>query len=114
MLLELARPVTLLCSLLSLLAVFHTVFLGAETDFSQRMYDAVGVLLLATGFSLLSGMTFLPGRAIGTPDSQHRAAKILETFPMRVFFWSTGVMLMILLVARYLETHCIFYRDVRY
>ena len=33
---------------------------------------------------------------------------------MRVFFWTTGVMLVLFLLAWYLETHCIFYRDVRY
>ena len=114
MLLELARPVTLLCSMLSLLAVFHTAFLGAETDFCQRIYDSVGVLLLATGFSLLSGMTFLLGKAKGILDSRPQAPNILETFPMRVFFWTTGLMLVLFLLAWYLETHCIFYRDVRY
>ena len=117
MLLELARPVTLLASLLSLLAVFHTAFLGVETDFQQRMYDSAGVLLLAAGISLVSGMAFLPGKADkrpGTSPSRLRLAQITETFPMRVFFWTSGVMLVLFLLAWYLETHCIFYRDIHF
>jgi ABC-type uncharacterized transport system permease subunit len=117
MLLELARPVTLLASLLSLLAVFHTAFLGVEADFQQRIYDSMGVLLLAAGISLVSGMAFLAGKADkrhGASPSQLRLAQITETFPMQVFFWTTGSMLVLFLLAWYLETHCIFYRDVRY
>jgi len=116
-LLELAKPVTLLASMLSLLAVFHTAFLGVETDFQQRMFDCAGVLLLAAGISLVSGMAFLTGKADkkhGASPAQLRLAQITETFPMRVFFWTTGVMLVLFLLAWYLETHCIFYRDVRY
>jgi hypothetical protein len=117
MLLEIARPVTLLASLLSLLAVFHTAFLGAETDFPQRMYDSAGVLLLAAGISLVSGMAFLSGKAnkrSGTSPTQLTLAQITETFPMRIFFWTTGVMLVLFLLAWYLETHCIFYRDIHF
>src|SRR3984885_9896527 len=58
-LLELARPVTLLCSMLSLLAVFHAAFLGPEMDYSARIYDSLGVLLLAAGFSLVGGLVCL-------------------------------------------------------
>jgi uncharacterized membrane protein YdcZ (DUF606 family) len=114
MLLELARPVTLLASMLSLLAVFHTAFLGAETDFHQRLYDSLGALLLAAGFSLISGLVFAQRGSAHLIKHSNRELSIAETFPMLVFFWTTGVMLAIFLLAWYLETHCIFYRDVRY
>ena len=69
MLLELARPVTLLCSMLSLLAVFHAAFLGAEMDYSARIYDSLGVLLLAAGFSLVGGLVCLEdGRENGDTE----------------------------------------------
>jgi uncharacterized membrane protein YdcZ (DUF606 family) len=114
MFLELARPVTLLASMLSLLAVFHTAFLGAETDFHQRLYDSLGTLLLAAGFSLISGLAFAHPVCPHLVHQSNPKKRIAETFPMQVFFWTTGVMLAIFLLAWYLETHCIFYRDVRY
>jgi hypothetical protein len=108
-LLELARPVTLLCSMLSLLAVFHTAFLGPEISFSARIYDSVGMLLLAAGCSLVSGLTFREGGR-----DVNSLSHITETFPVRVFFWTTGIMAVLFLVSWYLETHCIFYRDVHF
>ena len=58
MLLELARPVTLLLSILSLLAVVHTAFFGQQTNIQQRMYGSLLWLALAAVVSLLSGLTF--------------------------------------------------------
>jgi hypothetical protein len=110
MLLELAKPLSLLASMLSLLVVFHTAFLGSETEFDQRIYDSLIVLALSAGVSLVSGLLF---RETLHP-TQTRAMRILETFPMLVFFWTTGVMLVVFVVAWYLETHCILYRDVRF
>jgi hypothetical protein len=118
MLLELARPLTLLASMISLLAVFHTAFLGSETDMRQRLYDTLGMLLIAAGISLVSGLTFLNGRL---QESRYRSAargdlslRITETFPMQLFCWTTGIMAILFLLAWYLETHCIFYRDIHH
>jgi len=72
MLLELARPVTLLGSILSLLVVFHTAFLGTQTDVRQRIYDSLAVLILAAAFSMLSGLTFREGG--GEPSEESLAA----------------------------------------
>lgn len=110
MLLELARPVTLLASMISLLAVFHTAFLGSEADFHQRIFDSIGMLLIAAGFSMISGLAFQaePHKA-GVP-----APRITETFPVRVFCWTTSIIAVLFLLAWYLETHCIFYKDVRF
>jgi hypothetical protein len=104
-LLELARPVSLLASMLSLLAVFHAAFLGTETDIMQRLVHGLAMLALAAGVSLLSGLTF-QGRA----DSAH----LSRTFPVRVFCWTSGIMAVLFAVSWYLETHCIFYKDVRF
>jgi hypothetical protein len=114
MFLELARPVTLLASILSLLAVFHSAFLGAETDFHQRLYDSLGALLLAAGFSLIGGLVFAQRNGARPLKQSNTEVPIAGTFPMLVFFWTTGIMLAVFLLAWYLETHCIFYRDVRY
>ena len=121
MLLELARPVALLCSMMSLLAVFHTAFLGPATDYSQRIYDSLGVLLLAAGFSLVGGLVFQEdGRENGerlrkaSRVSRRRELRIIETFPVQVFCWTTGIMTVLFVLSWYLETHCIFYRDIHF
>lgn len=108
MLLELARPVTLLGSVLSLLAVFHTAFLGPGTDYPQRIYDSMGVLLIAAGFALVSGLTFREGRRWAANLA------IMETFPVLLFLWTTGIMAALFVLSWYLETHCIFYRNVHF
>ena len=120
-LLELARPVTLLCSMLSLLAVFHTAFLGPETDYSTRIYDSLGVLLLAAGFSLIGGLIFLEDER-GNGERLRKASRIrrrrelriADTFPVQVFCWTTGIMAVLFVLSWYLETHCIFYRDIHF
>ena len=114
MLLELAKPVTLLASVLSLLVVMHTAFFGTETDFDQRIYDSLIVLALSAAVSLLSGLVFLERTRKAARASHHYLMRVMETFPMQVFFWTAGIMAAIFVVAWYLETHCIFYRDVRY
>jgi hypothetical protein len=118
-LLELARPVTLLCSMISLLAVFHTAFLGAETDYSQRIYDSLGVLLLAAGFALIGGLIFLEdgrgnGERLRKVQRVRRELRITDTFPVQVFCWTTGIMAVLFVLSWYLETHCIFYRDIHF
>jgi len=117
-LLELAKPVTLLASVLSLLVVMHTAFFGTETDFQQRIYDSLIVLALAAGVSLISGLVFLENGLEGGREaaraSRIRLMRVMETFPMQIFFWTAGIIAVVFLVAWYLETHCIFYRDVRY
>ena len=125
MLLELARPVTLLCSMLSLLAVFHTAFLGPQADYSQRIYDSVGVLLIAAGFALVGGLVTLAeeretsarlrkAQRITGGLRTARSLRITETFPVQVFCWTTGIMAVLFVVSWYLETHCIFYRDIHF
>jgi hypothetical protein len=105
MLLELAKPVTLLSCILSLLAVFHTAFLGAEIDIRERIYNSLGVLVIAAGISLLSGLAF---------REKARNTRITDTFPIQIFCWTTGAMLILFLLAWYLETHCIFYKNVHF
>jgi hypothetical protein len=118
-LLELAKPVTLLCSMLSLLAVFHTAFLGLERDYLQRMYDSLGMLLLAAAFALVGGLVFLQDGHESSVRlrkvlrvNHRRGLGITDTFPVQVFCWTTGIMTVLFVLSWYLETHCIFYRDI--
>jgi hypothetical protein len=110
MLLELAKPVALLCCLFSLLGVFHAAFLAPATDVEERLYGSFGPLLLAAGIALLGGLIFRAGRhRPGIADTS-----LIATFPVQIFSWTTGIMLALFVISWYLETHCIFYKDVRF
>ncbi len=112
MLLELAKPFTLLASILSLLAVFHAAFLEPETDLERRLYDALTLLALAAAVSLLSGIVFQKQRQAVIHLVRTRAMRLTETFPVQVFFWATGIMSAIFVLAWYVETYILPYRNM--
>ena len=106
---ELAKPVTLVLCILSLYALFATAFLIPENDLHEKILDSLGMLALAGGFALVSGVVFRdsePG-----VSSQPRLA---ATPPVQLFFWAAGVMTVLFAVSWYVERNCIFYRDVRF
>jgi hypothetical protein len=109
---ELLRPVALLASMISLLAVMHTAFFGAETDYRQRIFDSLGMLLLAAGIALIGGLLF--ERNGEETRASGPVAAILHTFPVKVFCWTTGVILALFLLARWIEANCIFSKEMRF
>jgi hypothetical protein len=110
MLVEVAKPITLLFSILSLYGVFHTAFLLPTTDVEQRLSESLGLLALAAGICLLSGLIFREA-----PENRDtRCDRLVATLPVQLFCWASTVMLILFLVSWYLETHCIFYRDIRF
>ena len=109
MLVEVAKPVTLISCILSLLAVFHTGFLAPSSDMHQKIYDTLARLALAAAICLISGLIF---RKTQKPHSG--TTRLVATLPLQVFCWAAGTMLILLVVSWYLESHCIFYRDVRF
>jgi hypothetical protein len=108
MLRELARPIILLGCILSLLKLFHAAFLEPAATNLQRLEDALGPFLLAAATAMLGALVFLPARRAAA------ARSLLATFPMQIFCWTTSGMAAIFLLAWYLETHCIFYRDIHF
>jgi hypothetical protein len=135
-LLELAKPVSLLASIFSLLAVFHAAFLGSEEDLGLRILNAAGMAVIAGAFSLASGLVFtqqsesqrskplkraLPaerGNVLPFRRPIRKSAQdlyqpsfgfqgVIESFPMRIFYWSTGTMAALFLAAWFIETYCI-------
>jgi hypothetical protein len=105
---ELAKPVTFILCILSLYALFMTAFLLPSNDMHQKICDCLGPLMLAAGVSLISGLIFL--RAMPEPGN----ARLVATLPVQLFVWASGIMLVLFIVSWYLESHCIFYRDVRF
>jgi hypothetical protein len=68
------------------------------------------LLALAAGISLISGLLFFDS----TPKSSANNARLITSLPIQVFCWASGIMLFLFIASWYLETHCIFYRDVRF
>jgi hypothetical protein len=110
MFVEIAKPITLLFSILSLYGVFHTAFLLPATDVEQKISESVILLALAAGICLLSGLIFreAPENRDARPDP------LTKTLPIQLFCWASSVMLILFLVSWYLKVHCIFYRDIRF
>ena|SRR5277367_6505085 len=106
---EFAKPVTLIFCILSLYALFHAAFLNPASDLEQRVYESVRFLGLAAGISFASGLVFRQA----TQESHSRRARLAATLPMQMFCWASGIMFVLFLVSLYLESHCIFYKDVR-
>lgn len=110
MLTEVAKPVALLLCMLSLCAVFQTAFLVPGSDLHQTILDSLEMLSLAAGISLVGGLIFRESEAVSSTDSK----PIMTTLPVQVFCWAATTMLALFLCSWYLESHCIFYRDIRY
>jgi hypothetical protein len=108
--LEIARLVTLLSSMLSLYAVFHTAFLVPSLDLQQRICESLVLLMLAAAVSMISGLFFRHA----AQDHHIDNGRLVTTLPIRVFFWASGTMLILFVLSWYLETYCVFYRDVRF
>jgi hypothetical protein len=110
MLLELAKPVILLLCLLSLLAVFHTLFFSIEDPhlilqphkaFDDRILDSLLLLGISAGICLLGGLIF-------RESEPHPHPSLAATLPMQLLYWATGIMFVLFFLAWFLETHYIF------
>lgn len=108
MFVEFAKPIALLLCLLSLCAVFHTAFLIPASDLHQRIWDSLELLSVAAGISLVGGLIFLESAPEPVANT-----RLITTLPIQVFCWAAGIMLLLFLSSWYLESHCIFYHDVR-
>jgi hypothetical protein len=115
MLLELAKPVALLLCLLSLCALFHTAFLAIGSNelmlpnqaLHDRVLDSLLLFALSAGICLISGLLFRDSAPNPHPS-------LSATLPLQLFYWATGIMLLLFVLSWYLETHCIFYRSTRW
>jgi cation transport ATPase len=110
MFVEFARPVTLVFCILSLYAVFHTAFLSLTQDVDQRLFDSLALLALAAGISVVSGLIFREA----TQNPIAPTPRLTATLPVQMFCWAAAVMVVLFVVSWYLETYCVFYRDIRF
>ena len=80
------------------------------SDMHQRICDSLGLLALAAAISPISGLIFRDA----TQEPSAGRARLTATLPVQVFCWGSSGMLVLFIVSWYLESHCIFYRDVRF
>jgi hypothetical protein len=109
-LLEFAKLAALLLCILSLYAIFRTLFLSVEDPqpiflapqvLTHRILNALLLLSLSAVISLLGGIIFREAE----PDPHPSLA---STLPLRVFSWATSIMLTLFVLARFVETHYVF------
>lgn len=109
-LLEFGKLAALLLCMFSLYVVFRTLFLSIEDPhavlqlpqiFTNRLLDALLLLALSAVISLLGGIIFREAE----PDPH---PSLVTTLPMQLFSWATGIMLVLFILAWFLETHYIF------
>ena len=96
-----AKPVALMLCMAALCGVFNAAFLASYPG--RTIWDTLTLLSLAAGICVASGMLF----------REDASGRLLRTLPMQIFAWAIGLMTAMWVAAWYLETHCIFYRDVR-
>jgi len=109
MFIDFAKPVTFIFCILSLYALFHAAFLNPASDLEQRVYESLRFLALAACVSVASALVFLQA----TQESCARRARLAATLPMQMFCWASVIMFIFFVLSLYLESHCIFYKDVR-
>lgn len=110
MFVEIAKPVALASCLLSLCAVFNAAFLTPSLDMHDRIFFALDRLAVAAALCMIGSLIF---RAVPEWVRSERA-RLAATLPGQIFCWATGVMLVLFLIAWYLETHGILYRQIHF
>ena len=113
MLSDIAKPIALLLTIVSLYAVFHTAFLAPDYDQLQRIWPSLDLLAVAAAICLVSDWIFR--ETAGRASYAHTVRDATSTtLPLKLFRWASAGMTALFLASWYLETYCVFYRDVRY
>ncbi len=93
--LELAKFASLLLSVLSLDAVFHSAFLEPGSDVQQRLLPSLELLMVAAAICLASGAIFREWEQ----TTGKRNASLVRSLPMLIFWWASGVMALLFFLA---------------
>jgi hypothetical protein len=103
MFLELAKFVSFLLLLITLLDTFHHAFLVPSSDLAERVWSSLRLLFGAAGLSFLSGYLFRATelKVFGAKS----APRISSTFPVQVFFWASSGIVILFVFAWILEAY---------
>lgn len=101
MLLELGKFFSLLGSVLCLCGVFHAAFLIPVNTFEERVLSLLQMLMIAAGVSWASGWIFYcEERRAGL-----QPAGVACSFPMKLFWWTTAIIVGLFLFAWFLQVY---------
>jgi len=115
-LVEFAKLAALLLCILSLYAIFRTLFLSVENPrpilqspqlFTHRVLAALRLITLSGVISFLGAIIFRESE----PDPH---PSLVSTLPLQVFSWGTSIMLVLFFLAWFVETHYIFSPSVHW
>jgi hypothetical protein len=106
---EIAKPLAFTLCILSLYGMFYTAFLNPALDTEGRILDLLALASLGAAISFATGLIFR-GASEGAGDGN----RLISTLPVQLFFWASSAMLVLFLISWYLESRCVFYRDVRF
>lgn len=101
MLLELARPLSFLLSILSLYPVMLSAFFVPGTHWEERLEMALMRVVIAACVCLASGLLYAwPSHAAPEPPEP-----LLSTLPVRLFLWALAGMVVLFALSWYLDTY---------
>ena len=115
-LLEFSKLGALLLCMLSLYAIFRTLFLSIENPqpifqppqvLNNRLLQVFLLISLSAAISLLGAIIFREAEPKPHPS-------LATTLPLQMFSWATSIMLTLFFLARFLETHYIFSPSVHW
>jgi hypothetical protein len=113
---EFAKLAALLLCLLSVYAVFHSLFFSIEDPqlflqphhtFVDRIMGSLFLLGVSAAISLVGGVIFREAEPPPHPS-------LAKTLPLLIFSWSTGIMTVLFFLAWFLETHYVFSPSVHW
>jgi hypothetical protein len=99
--LELAKFASLLLSILSLDALFHTAFLEPASHFEQRLLPSLDMLVVSAAICLGGGYIFRAWEQ----KAGRRDASIVRSLPMLIFWWGAGIMALLFTMAWLLDIY---------
>ncbi|MBT9332771.1 hypothetical protein [Paracidobacterium acidisoli] len=108
MLLQIGKVVSFMLSLLSLHALMLNAFFIPGTSLQERLTQSLGSLALAGCMCFASGLLFcmpVSPHTKGEAAHQVNLPHLMETLPVRLFFWAIGLMVVLLLLSWYLEAY---------
>ena len=106
MLLELARPLSFILSILSLYPVMFSAFFVPGTHWQERLATALLYIALAACICFMSGLLFSwPSRANPEAANPGSGQSLMSTLPVRFFFWAMTAMTILFAVSWYLEEY---------
>jgi hypothetical protein len=104
MVLEVGKALSFFASIFSLYALMGSAFFVPGSTWEERLIGALGRMLLAGCVCFGSGILFREEAIQRSPESDW---PLTSTLPVRLYFWSIGVMALLFLLSWFLVTYYI-------